>query len=120
MTYSQSRVGSPGVSFMASTPRGARLDNLDFLRGLAAVLVLASHLRAYIFQNFETLGQVSPFTHAFYFATGLGHQAVIIFFALSGFLVGGKVIEDITKQRFSWPRYILRRLTRLWIVILPA
>ena len=105
---------------MASTPKAARLDNLDFLRGLAAFLVLAGHLRAYIFQSFGELEQAALLTKAFYFATGLGHQSVIIFFALSGFLVGGKAIEDITSGRFVWSRYLLRRLTRLWIVILPA
>ena len=31
-------------------------------------------------------------TKVFYLATGLGHQAVMIFFVLSGFLVGGSVI----------------------------
>jgi peptidoglycan/LPS O-acetylase OafA/YrhL len=60
------------------------------------------------------------FVNAFYLLTGLGHQAVMIFFALSGFLVGGKALDDILAQRFSWPRYLLRRLTRLWIVIVPA
>lgn len=102
----------------------ARYDCLDLLRGVAAILVLAGHLRAYVFQNFTeaTLAGAgtSIFVKTFYFATGLGHQAVIIFFALSGFLVGGKALEDILSQRFSWSRYLLRRLTRLWIVIVPA
>jgi peptidoglycan/LPS O-acetylase OafA/YrhL len=102
----------------------SRLDHLDLLRGLAAFLVLAGHLRAYIFQSFLDLdkagAQLSAFAKAFYFATGLGHQAVMIFFALSGFLVGGKALNDILAYRFSWSRYLLRRLTRLWIVIVPA
>jgi peptidoglycan/LPS O-acetylase OafA/YrhL len=97
-----------------------RLDNLDLLRGLAAFLVLAGHLRAYIFQGFTELMQPSLLTKAFYFITGFGHQAVMIFFALSGFLVGGNALDDIVNQRFSWSRYLLRRLTRLWIVIIPA
>ena len=44
----------------------------------------------------------------------------MIFFALSGFLVGGKALSDILRRRFSWSRYLLRRLTRLWIVIVPT
>jgi peptidoglycan/LPS O-acetylase OafA/YrhL len=103
--------------FMSKTER---LDNLDLLRGVAAFLVLASHLRAYIFQSFGELAHTDVLTRAFYFTTGLGHQAVIIFFALSGFLVGGKAFQDILDRRFSWSRYLLRRLTRLWIVIIPA
>src|SRR4051794_3922354 len=99
----------------------ARLYNLDFLRGLAAFLVLSGHLRSFVFRSFAELEEhAGLFLRAFYFVTGLGHQAVIIFFALSGFLVGGKAIEDLTNERFSWARYLLRRLTRLWIVIIPA
>ena len=98
----------------------SRLHHLDMLRGLAALLVLAGHLRAYAFQSFGELAQTGLATEAFYFATGLGHQAVMIFFALSGFLVGGKALDDILKHRFDWARYMLRRLSRLWIVIVPA
>lgn len=97
-----------------------RFYHLDFLRGLAALLVLAGHLRGYTFKSFRELSHTDTLTSAFYFITGLHHQAVIVFFALSGFLVGGKALEDILSRRFLWSRYILRRLTRLWIVIIPA
>jgi peptidoglycan/LPS O-acetylase OafA/YrhL len=52
--------------------------------------------------------------------TGLPHAAVVVFFVLSGYLVGGSVIRDIGRNRFSWPQYALRRLTRLWTVLIPA
>src|SRR5262245_58098833 len=55
-----------------------RLDNLDLVRGLAALLVLAGHVRAYIFQNYSEAEQTSVLLKAFYFVTGLGHEAVII------------------------------------------
>ena len=97
-----------------------RLDHLDMLRGIAAFLVLSGHLRAYLFQSFGELTHADAPTLAFYFITMLGHQAVIIFFALSGFLVGGKALQDISSHRFVWLPYILRRLTRLWIVIIPT
>lgn len=105
-------------------PKAARLETLDLLRGFAAFLVLAGHLRAYVFQSFARLDQAGEhfgtLVEMFYFATSLGHQAVVIFFALSGFLVGGKALEDILTHRFSWSNYLLRRLTRLWIVIVPT
>jgi peptidoglycan/LPS O-acetylase OafA/YrhL len=100
--------------------KATRLDNLDLLRGIAAFLVLSGHLRSYIFQSYGELTHDTLLIRVFYLITGLGHQAVIIFFALSGFLVGGKALEDILNRRFSWSRYLLRRLTRLWIVIIPA
>jgi len=101
-----------------------RLAHIDFLRGAAAILVLAGHLRAFLFQSFTELEQaglhVGLLAKVFYFATGLGHEAVMVFFALSGFLVGGKAFEDILTSEFSWSRYLSRRLTRLWIVIVPT
>jgi peptidoglycan/LPS O-acetylase OafA/YrhL len=101
-----------------------RLDHLDFLRGAAAILVLAGHLRGYLFASHAELAAAGVETGLplilFYFATGLGHQAVIVFFALSGYLVGGKALADLLAGRFAWSGYLLRRLTRLWIVIVPA
>ena len=59
-------------------------------------------------------------TKLFYAGTSVGHQAVIVFFALSGFLVGGQAIERMISNKWSWKDYLIRRLTRLWIVLLPA
>ncbi len=56
----------------------------------------------------------------FYFSTGLGHQAVIIFFVLSGYFVGGSVAGAYQMGKWSWLQYAIRRLSRLWIVLLPA
>jgi peptidoglycan/LPS O-acetylase OafA/YrhL len=101
-----------------------RLFHLDMIRGVAAMLVMLGHLRAFVLQSYTEMTaadvHVGPIVKLFYFATGLGHQAVIVFFALSGFLVGGKAFADILNDRFSWPRYLLRRLTRLWLVVIPA
>jgi peptidoglycan/LPS O-acetylase OafA/YrhL len=46
--------------------------------------------------------------------------AVIVFFVLSGFLVGGSVLRTMRRGIFSWKKYLFQRLTRLWIVLLPA
>ena len=102
-----------------------RFDYLDLIRGLAALQVLGGHLRNFVFQNYHhqlggTGASLGVATKLFYFVTGLGHQSVLIFFALSGFLVGGKALSDMLNAQFSWPSYLLRRLTRLWIVIVPT
>jgi peptidoglycan/LPS O-acetylase OafA/YrhL len=81
---------------------------------------MTGHLRAYVFENYGEASPTSMLLKAFYFTTALGNPAVIIFFALSGFLVGGKALQDLLTGRFSWSRYLLRRFTRLWIVIVPA
>jgi peptidoglycan/LPS O-acetylase OafA/YrhL len=54
----------------------------------------------------------------FYLLTGLGHQAVVVFFVLSGYLVGGAVMS--AQKRFRWRSYAQARLSRLWTVLLPT
>ncbi len=61
-----------------------RLVQLDFARGLAALLVCLGHLRAFTFVNFANVEHPTYFDRAFYFVTGFGHQSVIVFFVLSG------------------------------------
>lgn len=103
-----------------AAPLQGRAVGLDALRGVAALLVLVNHARAFALQNANELVHPGVLLKAFYFVTGIGHQAVVIFFALSGFLVGGKALADFMLKRFSWPEYLLRRMTRLWVVVIPA
>jgi len=51
---------------------------------------------------------------------GLGSSAVLVFFFLSGFLIGGKEINNSLKRELNFKRYLFDRLTRLWIVLVPA
>jgi len=97
-----------------------RLVHLDCLRGLAALLVVVEHLRAFLFVPFPQVVSPGVITKAFYLVTGLGHQAVMIFFVLSGFLVGGSVITALQRGKWSWRTYLLRRMSRLWVVLIPA
>ncbi len=91
---------------------------LDFVRGLSAIAVCAGHLRAAMFVDYASLDRASLPQQAFYLATGLGHQAVMVFFVLSGFFVGGSVLRS--GERFDAGRYALARLSRLWVVLVPA
>lgn len=117
-------IGSPYVLPPSEVPRGAdnfdgRLPHLDMVRGLAAVEVVLGHARGFFLVDYgQTSGSIAA--KIVYLLTGLHHQAVMVFFVLSGFLVGGSVIRQYRCGRFSWRRYLLRRLCRLWVVILPA
>jgi peptidoglycan/LPS O-acetylase OafA/YrhL len=93
---------------------------LDLIRGLSALLVMLGHLRGFIFLDYDELGGTGVLTKGFYFATGLGHQAVMVFFVLSGYFVGGSVLSGLAKGRFSWRGYGTARLARLWMVLVPA
>jgi peptidoglycan/LPS O-acetylase OafA/YrhL len=90
------------------------------LRGSAALLVCVSHLSAFLFFPFNQIASPGVSAKVFYFFSTLGHQAVLLFFVLSGFFVGGNVIKLYQQQRWSWSKYLLRRLTRLWVVLIPA
>ncbi|ROQ06246.1 peptidoglycan/LPS O-acetylase OafA/YrhL [Rathayibacter sp. PhB93] len=92
---------------------------LDSVRACAALLVLVAHVRqAFLVPAAET--RLGPADSALYALTSLGHGAVIVFFVLSGFFVGGSVLSALSRDAFSWTRYLTSRLTRLWLVLIPA
>jgi peptidoglycan/LPS O-acetylase OafA/YrhL len=93
---------------------------LDLFRALAAFAVLYGHARVLFMSSMAPGQRESVLTRALYFLSGYGHTAVIIFFVLSGFLVGGTVIRAVREERWSWRRYGLQRATRLYIVLIPA
>ncbi len=94
--------------------------HLDMLRGLCALGVVVGHLRGFLLVDFGSLHTPSLADRMLYFFAGLGHQSVLAFFALSGFLVGGKALTAIVAGTWSWGAYLVARLTRLWTVVVPA
>lgn len=105
-----------------SAPQVRSVENvsLNVVRLVAASLVVVGHLRALLFVDFGESESTSAATQAFYLLGSLGHPAVIVFFALSGYWVGGGAIRALGNGSFTWPRYFLSRLTRLWLVLIPA
>ena len=63
---------------------------LDVARAASALLVCAGHLRAVALVDYGELSSPGILVKTLYLLTGLEHQAVIVFFVLSGFLDGGK------------------------------
>lgn len=101
--------------------------HMDAVRGIAALVVFFAHARGFFFTldtaprlGSLTAGMTRAASTTLNDATTYGHQAVVVFFVLSGFLVGGSVLRDIAKNRWSWKRYTTNRLTRLWVVLIPA
>ena len=91
---------------------------LDLIRGSSALLVCLGHLRNAMLVDYSALVQPNIAIKAFYALTSLGHQAVMVFFVLSGYFVGGAVLRAGAK--FSWGSYLNSRLTRLWVVLIPC
>lgn len=98
--------------------------HLDALRGLAALIVVFGHARGLFFSSLTAIDNAPhPKTDAFgpsIVSINIGNEAVMVFFALSGYLVGGSVLRQMKQNRWEWKNYLVSRLTRLWIVLIPA
>lgn len=92
---------------------------IALLRGLAALEVAAAHLRAEVFPSLHAVAHPPVFYQALAFTTGFAHQAVVVFFVISGWLVGGSLLN-----KFGQPKavrgYAIDRATRLWTVLVPT
>jgi peptidoglycan/LPS O-acetylase OafA/YrhL len=84
------------------SPAQPREIELDFLRGIAILLVLDYHSPASILSL--VFGPKNP-----------GWSGVDIFFVLSGFLVGGLLIKEWRlRGHADGPRFLLRRAFKVW------
>lgn len=73
-------------------------DILDFIRFLAAIVVFLFH----------------------FYVPLPGYQAVMVFFVLSGYFISSTILKSVINNKWSWSDYLLKRVTRLWIVLLPC
>jgi len=95
---------------------------LDVVRGLAAMVVLVGHARAQLFGSyFRGFGGVPDVVAKVFFVLfGMGTQAVICFFVMSGVLIAPRFLDP---ARYT-PRYLrdyaIARVVRLWVVAIPA
>ncbi|HUP13783.1 MAG TPA: acyltransferase, partial [Niastella sp.] len=96
-----------------------KYPQLDLARSLAALFVFFNHLRYIIFLGFHEQ-EMGAGGKVFFFLTGFGHQSVIIFFVLSGFFISKSIVDSIERKDWSIKRYAIQRLTRLWVVLIPA
>lgn len=89
---------------------------LDALRFIAAFMVLLSHSRNTFFYAFSELPyeQHNVFTMFFTMFCRMGHEAVVIFFVLSGFLVGGRGIERLVNGKMNVASYAIDRISRIY------
>ncbi|HXY58873.1 MAG TPA: acyltransferase family protein [Methylocystis sp.] len=96
---------------------------LEFCRWAGAFIVMAVHST----NMFVSLKDIMTAPHApqvyvwwFFAAFELGHQAVISFFVMSGYLVGGAVLNSIKKQKDFIREYLIHRFARIYVVTVPA
>ncbi|MES2016974.1 MAG: acyltransferase family protein [Pseudomonadota bacterium] len=92
---------------------------LALLRGLAALQVAAAHLRNEFFPSLRSLPDPAQWYQVLAFVTGFAHQAVLLFFLISGWLVGGSLLNKFTRPQ-ALKLYAIDRVSRLWTVLIPA
>lgn len=91
---------------MSRSNHKGRIEELEGLRGIAALSVLLYHSSAQL----QPLG--APFAWLMAWVEPLGGLAVMVFFILSGFVIG--YIHDEPWNRTNVLTYLLRRLIRLY------
>lgn len=85
-----------------SAAESNRIHSLDFLRGLAVLLVLFRHLPN------ETSGPL-------HFVQAIGWTGVDLFFVLSGFLISGLLFNEFDRTgKLDVKRFWLRRGMKIW------
>lgn len=93
---------------------------LNASRWIAAFVVVITHVRHLVLVDFKDVQQPTLFTKGVYFVTGFGHEAVVIFFVISGFLVGGHTLDKWRKGRPDMRSYATARVSRIYTVLVPA
>lgn len=103
--------------------RKNHLPWLDALRFCAAFMVLLSHSRGDFFVPYDAIPpelKLGGANFILYTFCRLGHEAVMIFFVISGFLVCGRGLERIQNNSFDIKNYGVDRLVRIGLPLLAA
>ena len=92
---------------------------VNLVRLVSALLVAVGHARWAMLVDYDAAPQ--GFLQTLLFAvTSLGKQAVVVFFVLSGYWVGGTVLRHLRRESFTPTAYLSDRWVRLSLVLFPA
>jgi len=112
----------PRITFQLRT----QVDELDWhsilislLRGTAAIVVATAHLRAAVYPSLRAVSDAPVWFKLLAFICGFAHQAVLVFFVISGWLVGGSLLNRM-RDPHAIASYAIDRVTRLWTVLIPT
>jgi peptidoglycan/LPS O-acetylase OafA/YrhL len=95
---------------------------LDWMRFVAAFMVVVCHSRGFNWVEWVSLSKIdqTPLIKLFFAGTRAGGEWVVVFFVLSGFLVGGGVISKCLKGIFDLRLFVIDRVSRIWVPLIPA
>lgn len=94
----------------------------DLMRIVAAIVVVMEHLASRLFIGYGDLEAPGRWAQLLYWLNLLGSPAVVVFFVLSGLFISRSIYRSalLNGNGFDWTRYLTARLTRLWLVLIPA
>jgi peptidoglycan/LPS O-acetylase OafA/YrhL len=93
---------------------------IDMARWIAALAVLVGHAGVLITISDIMVGPHGPGVYAWWFLAAFWHQAVVVFFVISGFLVGGAVLQRLRRPAPFLRDYLIDRFSRIYIVLAPV
>jgi peptidoglycan/LPS O-acetylase OafA/YrhL len=90
-------------------------------RWVAAFAVLIAHAGSLLISQPDIMTTPhGPGAYVWWFLTGFPHQAVIVFFVISGFLVGGNLIAKSRGTEPFLAKYFADRIVRIYLVLVPV
>jgi len=90
---------------------------MDAFRFLLALAVAFGHVWALFVRDYQPTADL--WVNSLYFAAGFAHPGVVMFFVLSGYWISRSVIGR-ADAGWAWGGYLVDRLSRLLIVLIPA
>jgi peptidoglycan/LPS O-acetylase OafA/YrhL len=92
---------------------------ISLFRGLAALVVAWAHLRGATYPAYGEVANPPVLFLGLAFSSGFAYLAVMVFFVLSGWLVGGSFLNKLESDR-AIQHYMVDRVSRLWVVLFPT
>jgi peptidoglycan/LPS O-acetylase OafA/YrhL len=93
---------------------------LNTARWIGAFAVVLGHARHLLLANLPDTVGTGLGVKAFYFFSGFGHEAVVVFFVLSGLLVGGVTFDKWQRSGPDLHDYFVHRFSRIYATLVPA
>jgi peptidoglycan/LPS O-acetylase OafA/YrhL len=93
---------------------------IAFLRWFSAFLVVLGHCAHILIVDKHLISNPGLATRLLYGITSLGHSAVMVFFVVSGYLVGGITLDKWLARGPNIPDYAISRFSRIYVVLVPA
>jgi peptidoglycan/LPS O-acetylase OafA/YrhL len=94
-------------------------DFLNASRWIAAFFVVFGHVW-HISVDYRAVAHPNLLLRGINFFSGFGYIAVIVFFVISGFLIGGRAIINFHERGFHAIDYFVHRFSRIYTVLIPA